>query len=389
MGTMLYARGVPLDACFDVLNLNEPKVVQSIHAEYIQAGSDLIETNTFGANRFKLAAHGLQGRVREINLHGAKLARDVRESMGRDVLVVGSIGPRGKYLAPLGSIEPEEARLAFHEQAEGLLEGGIDAFVIETFSDLTEMGLAVEAVRALTDLPIVAEVAFTDDGVTFTGRSAAEVVRALRELPIQVVGANCSVGSSVLYDILEQMLPEAGGLHLVIQPNAGLPSRVGERLMYLSSPGYMADYAARMIVAGARMVGGCCGTTPPHVRAMREALDRLAPQRSAARVEPVRRARVEAAEPTGLVTAAGPQHREAGAGSEAAQGARSRDRRHQRRLARARPDVGAADRDADPRRERARHQHALHVSGPEPDGHPGRSPWRARGRHPQHPRDDR
>jgi len=306
MGTMLYARGVPLDACFDVLNLNEPKIVQSIHAEYIQAGSDLIETNTFGANRFKLAAHGLQARVREINLRGAKLARDVRESMGRDVLVVGSIGPLGKYLAPLGSIEPEEARLAFHEQAEGLLEGGVDAFVIETFSDLTEMGLAVEAVRALTDLPIVAEVAFTDDGVTFTGRSAAEVVRALRELPIQVVGANCSVGSSVLYDILEQMLPEAGGLHLVIQPNAGLPSRVGERLMYLSSPGYMADYGARMIVAGARMVGGCCGTTPQHVRAMREALDRLAPQRSAARVEPVRRARVEAAEPTGLVTTAPP-----------------------------------------------------------------------------------
>ena len=169
--------------------------MQSIHAEYIQAGSDLIETNTFGANRFKLAAHGLQGRVREINLRGAKLARDVRESMGRDVLVVGSIGPLGKYLAPLGSIEPDEARLAFREQAEGLLEGGVDAFVIETFSDLTEMGLAVEAVRAITDLPIVAEVAFTDDGVTFTGRARRRGgPRAPRDLPIQVVGANCSVG---------------------------------------------------------------------------------------------------------------------------------------------------------------------------------------------------
>jgi len=297
---------VPLDACFDVLNLNEPKMVQSIHAEYIQAGSDLIETNTFGANRFKLAPHGLQGRVREINLRGVKLARDVRESMGRDVLVVGSIGPLGKYLAPLGSIEPDEARVAFREQAEGLLEGGVDAFVIETFSDLTEMRLAVEAVRAITDLPIVAEVAFTDDGVTFTGRSAPEVVRALRDLPVQVVGANCSVGSSVLYDILEHMLPEAGGLHLVIQPNAGLPSRVGERLMYLSSPGYMADYAARMIGAGARMVGGCCGTTPQHVRAMREALDRLVPERQAAPVTPVRRPRAETVEPTGLTTAAPP-----------------------------------------------------------------------------------
>jgi methionine synthase / methylenetetrahydrofolate reductase(NADPH) len=306
MGTLLYARGVSLDACFDVLNLNEPKLVQSVHTEYIAAGCDAIETNTFGANRFKLGIHGLQGRVREINLRGAKLARDVRETMGRDVLVLGSIGPLGKYLTPIGSVEPAEARAAFHEQAEGLLEGGVDAFVIETFSDLTEMRMAVEAVRALTDLPILAEVAFNDEGVTFTGRTAAEVVRALRDLPIQAVGGNCSVGSSVLYDILEQMLPEAGGLHVAIQPNAGLPSRVGERLMYLSSPSYMADYAARMIGAGARLVGGCCGTTPQHIRAMRDALDRLTPARRAARIEPARRARVEPAEPSGLSTSAPP-----------------------------------------------------------------------------------
>src|SRR4029077_11019573 len=198
----LYARGVPLDACFDVLNVNNPGLVQAIHSEYIAVGADCIETNTFGANRFKLAVHGLESRVREINLRGVKLARDVREAMGRDVLVLGSLGPLGKYLAPLGSIAPEDARAAFLEQAEGLLEGGVDAFVVETFSDLTEMRLAVEAVRARTVLPIGAEVAFTDDGVTFTGRSAAEVVRALRGLPIQVVGANCSVGDSVLYDIL-------------------------------------------------------------------------------------------------------------------------------------------------------------------------------------------
>jgi len=306
MGTMLYAHGVALDACFDVLNLNEARLVQSVHSEYIAAGCDVIETNTFGANRFKLGIHGLQARVREINLRGVKLARDVRETMGRDVLVMGSIGPLGKYLAPIGAIEPDEARAAFREQAEGLLEGGVDGFVIETFSDLTEIRLAVEAVRAITDLPIVTQVAFNDDGLTFTGRTAVEVVRALRELPIQAVGANCSVGSSVLYDMLEQMMPEAGGLYVAIQPNAGLPSRVGERLMYLSSPVYMADYAARMIGAGARLVGGCCGTTPQHVRAMREALDRLAPQRSAARVEPVRRARAEAAEPSGLATTAPP-----------------------------------------------------------------------------------
>src|SRR6266705_5901695 len=276
MGTMLYARGVPLDACFDVLNVNEPKIFQAIHAEYIQAGADWIETNTFGANRFKLAVHGLSARVREINLRGAKLARDVRESMGRDVFVRGSMGPLGKYLAPLGSIEPEEARAAFREQAEGLVEGGVDALIVETFSDLVEMRLAVEAIRSVTELPIVTQVAFTDDGVTFLGRAPVEVVRTLRDLPIQAVGANCSVGSSVLYDIGEQMLPEAGGLPVVIQPNAGLPSRLGERLIYLSSPAYMADYAARMITAGARMVGGCCGTTAEHVRAMRQAVDRVA-----------------------------------------------------------------------------------------------------------------
>jgi homocysteine S-methyltransferase len=306
MGTMLYARGAPLDGCFDVLCVNDPQIVQGVHAEYIAAGSDCVETNTFGANRFKLGVHGLGGRVREINLRAVKLARDVRESMGRDVFVLGSMGPLGKYLAPLGSIEPDEARAAFREQAEGLLEGGVDAFVVETFSDLVEMRLAVEAVRSVTDLPIVTQVAFTDDGVTFLGQTPAQVVRTLRQMPIQAVGANCSVGSSVLYDILEQMMPEAGGWPVSIQPNAGLPSRVGERLIYLSSPAYMADYAARMVTAGARMIGGCCGTTPEHIRAMRQALDRVAAGRGAARVESVKRARADVVEPPTLQTTASP-----------------------------------------------------------------------------------
>ena len=283
MGTLLYARGVSLDACFDVLNLNKPRVVQSIHADYIAAGADCIETNTFGANRFKLAAHGLERQVREINRRGVALARDVRESSGRDVFVLGSIGPLGKYLAPLGTVSPDEARAAFHEQAEALLEGGVDAFVVEPFSDLDEVALAVTAIRAITDVPIIAQMAFTDDGVTFTGRPAAEVARALCALPIQALGANCSVGSSTLYEVLEQMRPEAGSLPLCIQPNAGLPSRIGERLIYLSSPAYMAEYAERMVGAGARLVGGCCGTTPQHVAAMREALDRRRPARPEAR----------------------------------------------------------------------------------------------------------
>jgi methionine synthase / methylenetetrahydrofolate reductase(NADPH) len=316
MGTMLYARGAALDASFDVLNESDPKLVQSIHAEYIQAGADCIETNTFGANRFKLGMHGSAGRVREINRIGARLARDARESMGRDVFVLGSIGPLGRYLAPLGSLEPAEAQAAFLEQAEGLLEGGVDAFVVETFSDPVEMRLAVLSIRSLTDLPIVTQVAFTDDGVTFFGRTPADVVRTLRELPIQAVGANCSVGSSTLYDILELMLPEAGSLPVVIQPNAGLPSRVGERLIYLSSPAYMADYAARMVSAGARMVGGCCGTTPLHVRAMREALDRAVPGRAIERVEVVRRRRPETPDQPLLAPAAAPtaMQRKLGAG---------------------------------------------------------------------------
>src|SRR5499425_712796 len=302
MGTVLYARGVPLDACFDVLNLNNARLVQAVHADYVAAGADAIETNTFGANRFKLAVHGLEAQVREINRRGARLARDVRESAGRDVWVLGSMGPLGKYLEPLGTVTADEAREVFREQAEALLEGGVDAFVVETFSDLTEIALAVAAIRSITDLPVIAQMAFTDEGVTFMGRPPGEVARTLRALGVQALGANCSVGSSTLYDVLERMAPEAGGLPLAIQPNAGLPSRIGERLIYLSSPGYMADYAGRMVEAGARLVGGCCGTTPAHIAAMREVLDRRAP---AARRAPVRPAVVRPApvvESPGLLT---------------------------------------------------------------------------------------
>src|SRR3989475_2933719 len=281
MGTLLYARGASLDACFDVLTLNTPRLIQSIHAAYIAAGADCIETNTFGANRFKLAVHGLDGQVREINRRGVALARDVRESSGRDILVLGSIGPLGKYLAPLGTVTAADARAAFREQAEALLEGGVDAFVVETFSDLEEVALAVRAIRSVTDVPIVAQMAFTDEGVTFTGRPPAEVARTLRALPLQALGANCSVGSSTLYEVLEQLHAEAGGLPLAIQPNAGLPSRIGERLIYLSSPAYMAEYAQRMVDAAARRVGGCCGTTPQHIAAMRAVLDQKRPGRGA------------------------------------------------------------------------------------------------------------
>jgi homocysteine S-methyltransferase len=308
MGTVLYARGVALDACFDVLNLNNPRLVQGVHADYIAAGADCIETNTFGANRFKLAIHGLESQVRDVNRRGVRLARDVRESAGRDVWVLGSVGPLGKYLQPLGTVSADEARDAFREQAEALLEGGVDAFVAETFSDLVEIRLAIEAIRSVTDLPIVAQMAFTDEAVTFMGRTPAEVARDLRSLDVQAIGANCSVGSSTLYDVLERMAPEAGGVPLAIQPNAGLPSRIGERLIYLSSPAYMGEYAGRMVEAGARLVGGCCGTTPQHTAAMRETLDRLTPgaRRREARVTVARPARPAPAPTSGVTPAPAP-----------------------------------------------------------------------------------
>jgi homocysteine S-methyltransferase len=275
MGTMLYARGVPLDACFDVLNLHSPRTVQAIHQEYVAAGADLVETNTFGANRFKLAVHGLEDRVREINRAGARLARDVRETMGRDVFVLGSIGPLGKYLAPIGTLTEAEALAAFRDQAEALLEGGVDGYIAETFSDLRELRLAVAAVRAVSaDRPVVAQMAFSEERLTFMGQAPGDVARELRSLPVQAFGANCGVGPSVLYDVLLLLHEAAPDAWLSIMPNAGLPSRHGERLIYLSSPPYMAEYAGRMLEAGARVVGGCCGTTPAHTRAMREALDR-------------------------------------------------------------------------------------------------------------------
>jgi homocysteine S-methyltransferase len=274
MGSFLYARGVELDPCFDALNVTQPRLVQSVHTEYIAVGADAVETNTFGANRFKLAAFGLDADVRRINAQGARVARDARESSGRDVFVLGSIGPLGRYLAPLGALTPDEARAAFREQAEALVEGGVDAFIVETFADLAEIALAVEAIRSITDSPLVAQVSFTEECLTFTGRTPAEVARVLRGLGVDAMGANCSVGSSTLAEVLEQMLPEAGGIPLAIQPNAGLPAQIGQRLIYMSSPAYMADYAGRMLDAGATIVGGCCGTTPQHIAAMRAMLDR-------------------------------------------------------------------------------------------------------------------
>jgi homocysteine S-methyltransferase len=276
MGTLLYERGIPFDRSFDLLNLTDPDLIRGIHREYIRAGAELIETNTFGANRQRLGAHGAAHEVRRVARAGAQIARQAREEVGETVFVAGAMGPLGKPVAPLGTIPREEARDAYRETVEGLLEGGVDLLILETQTDLEEVRLAVEAVRAVTDdLPLVVELTYTEDARTLYGAYPEDVVRALQGARVDVLGANCSVGPQGLLDILERLRRRTPA-PLSVMPNAGLPRYEGGRFLYLASPEYFADYALRYAAAGARLIGGCCGTTPAHIRRMREAL-RAAP----------------------------------------------------------------------------------------------------------------
>lgn len=281
MGTMLYAAGVPLNDCFDELNLANPQLVASVHRAYLEAGADVIETNTFGANRFRLDPFGLADRVRDVNLRGVKLAREQREVCGRPALVAGSIGPTTRTLAPYGTTSRLDVRGAFREQVEALLEGGVDLLIVETISDLAEMEEAVAAARAVCDLPLVAFMTFAEDGRTIAGNDVAQVVRTLTGLGVDALGANCSVGPQRILPVVEAMrglLAAAGDERTAVgtMPNAGWPSHVGGRVIYPSSPEYFADFARQAVAGGVRFVGGCCGTTPDHIRAMRAALDQSA-----------------------------------------------------------------------------------------------------------------
>jgi homocysteine S-methyltransferase len=271
MGTMLYARGVPFDQCFDALNVDRPDLVTAIHREYIAAGAELIETNTFGANRFKLSLHGLEDRVRATNVAGAAVARAAREASGRWVWIAGSIGPIGRPLAPLGTVKAGDARQAFAAQAEALAEGGVDLLIFETFSDLHELTEGVAAAKEVTGLPIIAQMTFTHEGKTLLGHTPAEIVARLEELGVAVIGANCSVGSQGVLEVMEQMVL-VSRTPLSAMPNAGFPAYVNGRIIYFSAPHYMADYARQMVELGVTVVGGCCGTTPEHIQAMREVL---------------------------------------------------------------------------------------------------------------------
>jgi methionine synthase I (cobalamin-dependent)/5,10-methylenetetrahydrofolate reductase len=274
MGTVLYGRGVFLNVCYDELNLRQPDLIRDIHREYVRAGADLIETNTFGANPRKLAQYGLGSDTEAINRAAARLAR---EAAGTRASVVGAIGPLGIRIEPFGETSVEEAAADFRRQAEGLLEGGVDGFILETFSDVEELRAAFLAVRGITDLPIIAQMTIGTDGMTHYGTAPAVFGPILEELGADVIGVNCSVGPHGVLEAVEQLAPVVTR-PISAQPNAGLPRDVGDRKMYMASPEYMGTYAKRIVEAGARFVGGCCGTTPEHIKAMAGFVHSVAPR---------------------------------------------------------------------------------------------------------------
>lgn len=279
MGTQLHVRGFAFGTCFEHLNLTHPQVVQEVHKAYILAGADVIQTNTYAGSRLHLEAFGLGDQVREINRRAARLAREVREFCGTQTLVAGSVGPLGPLVGTPGGLAAARAQALFTEQMAALIEGGCDLLVLETFGDLAEAVLALQAARALTSLPVVVQLTFGEDGRTVAGQLPGDVARTLADLGATVVGANCSVGPSKMAEIVAAMagaLP-AGGPFLSAQPNAGWPQRHGGRIFYPTQPAYFAEHAARMVgEQGVRLVGGCCGTTPDHIAAIAARVQALA-----------------------------------------------------------------------------------------------------------------
>jgi len=281
MGTMLYSKGISLGRCFDELNLTMPQLVKEVHLGYVKAGAEVLETNTFGATRIRLQKFDLGDKVREINLAGVRLAREVA---GDDLYVAGSVGPLGIRLEPLGPTSLEEAREAFREQIAALLAGGVDLIVVETMVDLHEAHQALLAARDAGPVPVVVQMTVQDDGSTPTGTLPEDFTRQLDAWGADLIGLNCSVGPAAIHETLERMAAVTDK-KLSALPNAGLPRTVQGRNIYLCSPEYMASYARRFIQAGARLVGGCCGTTPDHIKAIKAAVKSLSPQRARAAVE--------------------------------------------------------------------------------------------------------
>lgn len=273
MGTMLYSKGIYINRCFDEMNLTAPELVTEVHRAYLDAGADFVETNTFGANAFKLEPHGLADRVAEINRRGAEIAR---EAAGDESMVAGSLGPLGVPIEPIGRLAFEEARDAFRVQAQSLADGGVDFFIVETIRRLEEMREAILAVREVSDRPVVALMSIDDDLKTALGDTPEKIATSLDSWGADVIGLNCAVGPQPMLKAIERMTG-ATERPLCVMPNAGMPRLVDGRYMYLSSPEYFGKYARRFLRAGVRVVGGCCGTTPEHVRAIRGAVRSIRP----------------------------------------------------------------------------------------------------------------
>ncbi|MBX7213890.1 MAG: bifunctional homocysteine S-methyltransferase/methylenetetrahydrofolate reductase [Thermoflexales bacterium] len=277
MGTLLNARGISFEDSFEHLNMLRPEFIADMHREYAAAGADIIETNTFGANRYRQAEHDLESMVSEFNHRGVEIARQAIRDVGSAALVAGSVGPLGAQLAPLGGVRPDEAYAAFLEQIGALNDAGVDLLILETFSDFNEIEQAIRAARKINPhLPIVAEMTFNRDQRTLYGLSPEAAAQKLLSLKPDVMGANCSTGPASLYGTLERMrdaLPLEQRPLLSAMPNAGFPETRGSRTAYPANPRYFGEYARRFVAAGVRLVGGCCGTTPEHIAAMRQALD--------------------------------------------------------------------------------------------------------------------
>ncbi|HJX90772.1 MAG TPA: bifunctional homocysteine S-methyltransferase/methylenetetrahydrofolate reductase [Pyrinomonadaceae bacterium] len=274
MGTMLYAKGVYINRCYDELNLSNPDLVREIHTEYIRAGADIIETNTFGATAHKLQQYGLEGNLHEINAIAAKVARD---AAGDRAYVAGAIGPLGVRIEPYGPTSFDEAKDLFKAQAVALLEGGVDLFCLETFSDVSEIQQAIRAVRELCDLPIIAQITIMTDGNTVFGTTPEHFTESLDTSGADVIGLNCGVGPAIILNALEKMR-QVTKKKLSTQPNAGLPRDVQGRQFYMCSPEYMSKFAKRFIQAGAKFIGGCCGTTPAHIKLISDAVRAASPR---------------------------------------------------------------------------------------------------------------
>lgn len=285
VGTRLYDKGIYINRSYDELNLISPDLVREVHQEYVKAGADIIETNSFSATRHKLQPYGLEGKLRDINIAAARIAR---EAAGEKVFVAGAIGPLGLRIEPFGPTSFDEAKEMFKEQVEALLEGGVDLFILETFSEVSAIEQAIKAVKELCDLPIVAQMTIQMDGKTTFGTTPETLTKALDEWGADVIGLNCGMGPTHVLSALEKMRTVTDK-KLSAQPNAGLPRDVQGRQFYMGSPEYMATFAKHFVQAGAKFVGGCCGTTPTHIKLIADSIRSISPRqaRVSVRSEPV------------------------------------------------------------------------------------------------------